>query len=185
MVCHLDVNTSLALHHINTVPLQIKRRNHKILCFQKDVPSTFKSAISQYGKKFEHHSLKTRGAELGSLVMLASLFLLSSLKEGRDAWCLSPVWNLRAIVWFHSSLSSLVCLPTPVALSVLSFFPLMAHSSDFLQELRYSLFSVPLVQQLEDSWSVVCALCRYKALVFAVTHLCNSFFSFCLLLLYN
>ena len=85
-VCHLDVNTSLALHHINTLPLQIKRRNHKILCFQKDIPSTFNQLYhNNYGKKFEHHSLKTRGAELGSLVMLASLFLLSSLKEGRDA----------------------------------------------------------------------------------------------------
>ena len=31
-----------------------------------------------------------------------------------------PVWNLRAVIWFHFAISSLVLLPSPVTLSVLS-----------------------------------------------------------------
>ena len=37
-------------------------------------------------------------------------------------------WNLRAVVWFHFTISSLVLLPSPATLSVLSFFWLLAHS---------------------------------------------------------
>ena len=33
-----------------------------------------------------------------------------------------PVWNLRAAISFHFSISSLILLPGPVAFSVLSFF---------------------------------------------------------------
>ena len=43
-------------------------------------------------------------------------------REARDVWCLPPVWNLRAVIWFHFAISSLVLLLSPVALSVLSFF---------------------------------------------------------------
>ena len=32
-----------------------------------------------------------------------------------------PVWNLRAVIWFHFAISSLVLLPSPVTLSVLLF----------------------------------------------------------------
>ena len=38
-----------------------------------------------------------------------------------DVWCLPPVWNLRAVIWFHFAISSLVFLPSSVTLSVLSF----------------------------------------------------------------
>ena len=58
-----------------------------------------------------------------------SLRLLSSAPpsihpEGRpgDVRCLSPVWNLRAVIWFPFPISSLAFLPCPLALSVLSFF---------------------------------------------------------------
>ena len=40
----------------------------------------------------------------------------------RDVWCLCPVSNLGAVIWFHFTISSLVLLPTPIALSVLYFF---------------------------------------------------------------
>ena len=33
-----------------------------------------------------------------------------------------PVWNLRAVICFHFTISCFVCLPTPIALSVLAFF---------------------------------------------------------------
>ena len=42
-------------------------------------------------------------------------------REAGDVWCLPPVWNLRAAIWFHFAISSLVLLPSPVTLSVLSF----------------------------------------------------------------
>ena len=35
--------------------------------------------------------------------------------------CLPPVWNLRAASWIPLSISLLVLLPSPVAISVLSF----------------------------------------------------------------
>ena len=40
----------------------------------------------------------------------------------RDDWCPSPVWNLRAVTRVLFPISSLVFLPCPIALSVLSFF---------------------------------------------------------------
>ena len=42
-------------------------------------------------------------------------------REAGDVWCLPPVWNLRAVICFHFAISSLVLLPSPVTLSVLSF----------------------------------------------------------------
>ncbi len=42
-------------------------------------------------------------------------------REAGDVWCLPPVWNLRAVIWFHFAIPSLVLLPSPVTLSVLSF----------------------------------------------------------------
>ena len=42
-------------------------------------------------------------------------------REARDVWCLPPVWSLRAVIWFHFAISSLVLLPSPVTLSILSF----------------------------------------------------------------
>ena len=40
----------------------------------------------------------------------------------------SPVWNLRAVIWFHFSISSLDLLFCPVALSVFSLFLFLAIS---------------------------------------------------------
>ena len=48
--------------------------------------------------------------------------LFSPRREAGDLWCLPPVWNLRAVIWFHFTISSLVLLPSPVTLPVLSFF---------------------------------------------------------------
>ena len=39
-------------------------------------------------------------------------------REAGYVWCLPPVWNLRAVIWFHFAISSLVLLLSPVTLSV-------------------------------------------------------------------
>ena len=41
-------------------------------------------------------------------------------REAGDVWCLPPVSNLRAVIWFHFAISSLVLLPSPVTPSVLA-----------------------------------------------------------------
>ena len=46
--------------------------------------------------------------------------ILLAQREAGLFWCL-PVWNFRAVIWFHLSICSLVMLPSPVA-SVFSFF---------------------------------------------------------------
>ena len=64
-----------------------------------------------------------------------------SRREAGDVRCLSPpppgpsgTSGLRAVIWFYLTISSLVLLPSPVTLSVLSFFCLLAHSPEFFQE---------------------------------------------------
>ena len=67
-------------------------------------------------------------------------------REAGDVWCLPPVWNLRAVIWFHFAISSLVLLPTPVTLSVLSFSACWPFLLNFFQKilqyfsLRHRLF---------------------------------------------
>ena len=55
--------------------------------------------------------------------------------EAGDVWCLPPVWNLRAVIWFHFAISSLVLLPTPVTLSVLSFSACWPFFLNFFQKI--------------------------------------------------
>ena len=87
----------------------------------------------------------------------------------------TPVWNLRAVICFHFTISSIVLLPSPVTLSVLSsFFLLPAGWSlllNFFQKilqyfsLRDRLFCMAPVQRLREvSWSVVCAACCHAAI---------------------
>ena len=44
--------------------------------------------------------------------------LVAPWREAGDDWCHRPVWNLRAVIWFHFTISSLVLLPGPVTLSL-------------------------------------------------------------------
>ena len=44
-------------------------------------------------------------------------------REAGDVWCLPPVWNLRAVIWFHFAVSSLVLLPSPVTFLSYLFLP--------------------------------------------------------------
>ena len=56
-------------------------------------------------------------------------------REAGDVWCLPPVWNLRAAIWFSSAISSLVLLPSPVTLSVLSFSACWPFLLNFFQKI--------------------------------------------------
>ena len=50
------------------------------------------------------------------------------------------VWNLRAVIWFHFTISSLVLLPSPITLSVLSFFCLLVHFPELFPENSSNIF---------------------------------------------
>ena len=56
-------------------------------------------------------------------------------REAGDVWCLPPVWNLRAVIWFHYAISSLVLLPSPVTLSVLLFSACWPFLLNFFQKI--------------------------------------------------
>ena len=62
-----------------------------------------------------------------------------SLSEARDVWYIHPVWSLRAIIWFPFPVSSLVFLPSPLAL-LSWYFLLMVHSSVFSTEISSPFF---------------------------------------------
>ena len=61
--------------------------------------------------------------------------ILDPRREAGDVWCLPPVWNLRAVIWFHFSISSLVLLASPVTLSVLSFSACWPFLLNFFQKI--------------------------------------------------
>ena len=80
------------------------------------------------------HVITTNSPEFSLCVLFAVLTLSGPIswtvmtewqlpqREAGDVWCLSSVWNLRAVIWCHFAISSLVLLHSPVTLSVLSFF---------------------------------------------------------------
>ena len=47
--------------------------------------------------------------------------VLLARREAGLFWCHPPVWDLRAVIWFHLSICSLVILPSPFASFVFSF----------------------------------------------------------------
>ena len=65
----------------------------------------------------------------------ATLYLVFHQRETGDVWCLPPVWNLRAVIWFHFAISSLVLLPSPVILSVVSFSACWPFLLNFFQKI--------------------------------------------------
>ena len=65
----------------------------------------------------------------------------SPWREAGIVWCLTPVWNLRAVIWFPFPISSLLLLPTPVVQSFcLVIFVIIFHSLYFFP--KYSLIFV-------------------------------------------
>ena len=54
--------------------------------------------------------------------------------------CLSHVWNLRTLIWFHLPTCSLVLLPSPVAHSVLSLFLILTQPPAYFAEISWNCF---------------------------------------------
>ena len=125
------------------------------------------------------------------LPVLVTLILLP-WREAGLFWCLPPVWNLRAVIWFHLSICSLVILPSPVAHSVFSFFLLLAQSPAYFSEMAVHFFVLPLFLAgffsgwEMISWSVVSVACYFITLVLAVYAFRHVSFgvSWCLLMIF-
>ena len=56
-------------------------------------------------------------------------------REAGDVWCLPPVWNLRAVIWFHFAIAFFVLLPSPVTLSILPFSACWSFLLNFFQKI--------------------------------------------------
>ena len=61
-------------------------------------------------------------------------------REAGDVWCLPPVWHLRAVIWFHFAIASLVLLPSLVTLSVWSFSACWPFLLNFFQKILQYFF---------------------------------------------
>ena len=75
-------------------------------------------------------------------------------KGGRGLLMSHPVWHLRAVIWFHFAISSLVLLPSADTLSV--FFCLLVRSSELFPE-KSSIFFV-CVYWKPTRWLCPCVL---------------------------
>ena len=56
-------------------------------------------------------------------------------KGGRGCLMSPPVWNLRAVTWFHFAIVSLVLLSSPVTLSILSFSACWSFLLNFFRKI--------------------------------------------------
>ena len=75
-------------------------------------------------------------------------------REAGDVWCLPAVLSIRAVIWSHFAISSLVLLPSPVTLSVLSFSACWLILMNFFEKL-FQYFSLEIrffVWLLFSSW---------------------------------
>ena len=77
------------------------------------------------------------------------LFQYPPRRKAGDVWCLPPVWNLRAAIWFHFTIFPLVLLPSPIALScfISAYRPVLPTfiqetSSVYIYILRCRLFGI-------------------------------------------
>ena len=87
------------------------------------------------GSSLESPACIIHRLSIRAVLVFPSFLFCSPWREAGDVWCLSPVWNLRAVIWFHFATSSLVLLPTPVALSVLSFSACWPFLLNFFQKI--------------------------------------------------
>ena len=79
-------------------------------------------------------------------------------REAGDVWCLPPVWNLRAVIWFPFPILLFFCLVLLLFLSCHfsvngPFSWLLFQKTLKYFSLRVRLFCMALVEQLgDDSW---------------------------------
>ena len=130
----------IKLHKMKTIHLtscELDKARLKVLTFAMKVPSPIFS-LPVLLNHFFFKSLKEREREklIGPFIPKSSMFSvyfgLFPWREAGDVWCLHPVWHLRAVIWFHFAISSLVLLLSPIILSV--FFYLLVHSSELFPE---------------------------------------------------
>ena len=122
---------------------------HSSIFWRVNTPLTtsqFRGSIPRIGQTWRGwisvlvHQRQANCASLGALVLInlnisACIHETHPRREARDVWCLPPVWNLRAVIWFHFAISSLVLLPSPVTLSVLSFSACWPFLLNFFQKI--------------------------------------------------
>ena len=90
-------------------------------------------------------------------------------REAGDVWCLPPVWNVRAVIWFHFAISSLVLLPSPVTLSVWSFSACWPFLLNFFQKIlqyfslrdRLFLYGSCFAVRRSELVGVICSMLPY------------------------
>ena len=125
--------------NVNRLPLWHMHKCQSFLPFWRIQLPFISPALTLYSKSFIFPAV-TYTAFFIFLVMTYSPFiylspyyiyatafihLSRSCKPRREAgvvWCLPFVWNLRNVIWFHFTISSLVLQPSPITLFVLSFF---------------------------------------------------------------
>ena len=122
-------------HHTGAKKVQISAWFTKRCCGRPDFgnhddPSRWEQAQSSFVfTNFRAH-------EFFVYIMISFYALnLTPQREAGDVWCLPPVWNLRAVMWFHFAISSLVLLPSPVTLSVLSITACWPFLLNFFQKI--------------------------------------------------
>ena len=115
-------------------------------------------------------------------------------REAGDVWCLPPVWNLGVVIWFHFAIFSLVLLPSPVTLSVLSFSACWPFLLNFFQKILqhflreetgfFLLYGSCFAARRSKLVGGMCSMpaCSHMALVFAV--ICLIFYCVCPFLFY-
>ena len=81
------------------------------------------------------HSTSSRGIVICSYIIKWGWSSWGPQREAGDVWCLPPVWNLTAVIWFHFAISSLVLLPSPVTFSVLLFSACWPFLLNFFQKI--------------------------------------------------
>ena len=82
-----------------------------------------------------HWPMDLMSSTLATYHSLLVFMCASPQREAGDVWCLPLVWNLRAVIWFHFAISSLVLLPSPVTLSFLSFSACWPFLLNFFQKI--------------------------------------------------
>ena len=111
-----------------------------------------------------------------SLVFL--VFLAWNLgREAGNVRCFPHVWNLRAVIWFHLTISSPVPLPSPITLSacwsiLLTFFQKILQYISLRDRLAFLCFFFG-GSCLADRRSKLVLACCHRVPAFAVMHLYN------------
>ena len=85
------------------------------------------------------------------LSLCLCLSVSHSPREAGNVWCPSPVWSLRAVIWFPFPIFSSFFLPSPLAFSANGPFSWLFFQKTLKYfSLRVRLFCLALVEQLGD-----------------------------------